>query len=87
MYWSIAGAASLQTLFLLLSVSCSVEAPNCQWSVKLYRVTDMLVVQAVDPKAVQKYAQKLLSGKACGMLLGDQVSMPSFGTIARRYGQ
>jgi hypothetical protein len=44
-------------------------------------------MQAVDVQGVQKFVHKLLSGKPCGMLVGDQAVMPKFDVIARRYGK
>jgi hypothetical protein len=42
-------------------------------------------VQAVDAAKVKVYVDKLMSSKPCGMLLGDQASMPKFESIAARF--
>ena len=44
------------------------------------------VLQAIDAAAIKAFAQKLLSGKASGVLVGDQAVMPKFDTVSSRFG-
>lgn len=46
----------------------------------------MDVLQAIDAAAIKAFAQKLLSGKASGVLVGDQAVMPKFDTVSSRFG-
>jgi hypothetical protein len=44
-----------------------------------------LLLQAVDAAAIKAFAQKLVSGKPSGVLVGDQAVMPKFDTVASRF--
>lgn len=49
-------------------------------------VKSLALLQAIDAAAIKAYAQKLLSGKASGVLVGDQSVMPKFDTVSSRFG-
>lgn len=43
------------------------------------------LLQGIDAAAIKAFAQKLLSGKPSGVLVGDQAVMPKFDTISSRF--